>query len=98
VHSEIPTINGLNHMDEIEETKAELKKIEAAIAQLHTLAIRIFTTEQQLRTTVEILTQAQDASFGDVEKQMILQAARCIVQGRLDLLLQTIENEQGTEE
>jgi hypothetical protein len=39
-------------MNQIEETKAELKKIEAANAQLHTLAIRIFTAEQQLRTTV----------------------------------------------
>jgi hypothetical protein len=27
---------------------------------------------------------------------MILKAARCIVQGRLDLLLKTIENEHGT--
>ena len=83
-------------MDQSDETKAELERIEVAIAELHTLAVRIFTAEQQLRTTVEMLTQLQTASFGNVEKQMILKAARCIVQGRLDLLLKTIENGKGT--
>jgi len=82
-------------MDQSDETKVELERIEAAAARLHTLAVRIFTTEQRLRTTIEILMQMQTVSFGNVKKQMILKAARCIVQDRLDLLLKTIEKEQG---